>query len=69
MVGDDTPVIEAVLACDVERNQLLKEEAEILAKLHKVRGKGMVWCGVEVINSLRSGTLPEGGTCGTFSSN
>ena len=24
MVGDDTPVIEAVLACDVERTQLLR---------------------------------------------
>jgi len=37
VVGDDTAVIEAVLACDVERAELLQEEADILAKLHKER--------------------------------
>lgn len=35
VVGDDTPVIEAVLACDVERTTLLVEEKEILAKLNQ----------------------------------
>ena len=34
VVGDDMPVIEAVLSCDVERNDLLAEEKEILAKLN-----------------------------------
>eukprot|EP00197_Chlamydomonas_leiostraca_P008797 CAMPEP_0202864636 /NCGR_PEP_ID=MMETSP1391-20130828/4798_1 /ASSEMBLY_ACC=CAM_ASM_000867 /TAXON_ID=1034604 /ORGANISM="Chlamydomonas leiostraca, Strain SAG 11-49" /LENGTH=767 /DNA_ID=CAMNT_0049544399 /DNA_START=78 /DNA_END=2381 /DNA_ORIENTATION=- len=37
VVGDDMPVMQAVLECDVERSSLLKEEAEILAKLHKER--------------------------------
>lgn len=34
MVGDDTPVIDAVLACDVERLTLLAEEADILKRLN-----------------------------------
>ncbi|PNW76832.1 hypothetical protein CHLRE_11g478128v5 [Chlamydomonas reinhardtii] len=39
VVGDDTPVIEAVLACDVERTQLLREEAELLKALNRERPK------------------------------
>ncbi|KAG2441206.1 hypothetical protein HYH02_010050 [Chlamydomonas schloesseri] len=39
VVGDDTPVIEAVLACDVERTQLLAEEAELLKALNRERPK------------------------------
>ncbi|KAG2423892.1 hypothetical protein HXX76_014945 [Chlamydomonas incerta] len=39
VVGDDTPVIEAVLACDVERTQLLAEEAELLKSLNRERPK------------------------------
>ncbi|GBF99820.1 ABC transporter F family member, partial [Raphidocelis subcapitata] len=33
VVGDDTPVIEAVLECDVERAALLEEEARLMAAL------------------------------------
>ena len=36
VVGDDTTVIESVLACDTERTSLLQEEQAILARLHKV---------------------------------
>ena len=36
VVGDDTSVIDAVLACDTERTDLLREEQEILGKLNKV---------------------------------
>ncbi|KXZ48205.1 hypothetical protein GPECTOR_29g111 [Gonium pectorale] len=39
VVGDDTPVIEAVLACDVERTELLREEAELLKALNRERPK------------------------------
>ena len=35
MAGDDTTVIQAVLACDVERSQLLKEEQVLLRQLNK----------------------------------
>ena len=35
MAGDDTTVIQAVLACDVERSQLLKEEQSLLRQLNK----------------------------------
>ncbi|MEW5303775.1 MAG: hypothetical protein WDW36_006434 [Sanguina aurantia] len=34
VVGDDTPVIDAVLACDVERLTLLAEETDILRRLN-----------------------------------
>lgn len=33
VVGDDTPVIETVLECDVERADLLREEAALMAAL------------------------------------
>ena len=33
--GDETTVIEAVLACDTERTQLLKEEQSLLRQLNK----------------------------------
>jgi hypothetical protein len=33
VAGDDTPVIQAVLECDVERAALLREEAELMAAL------------------------------------
>ena len=33
--GDDTTVIQAVLACDTERSQLLKEEQTLLRHLNK----------------------------------
>ena len=33
--GDDTTVIQAVLACDTERTQLLKEEQSLLTQLNK----------------------------------
>ncbi|KAG2491511.1 hypothetical protein HYH03_010088 [Edaphochlamys debaryana] len=39
VVGDETPVIEAVLACDSERTSLLREEAELLRLLHRERPK------------------------------
>ncbi|PNH01238.1 ABC transporter F family member 3 [Tetrabaena socialis] len=35
VAGDDTPVVEAVLACDPERTQLLQEEADLLRILSK----------------------------------
>ena len=35
VTGDDTTVIEAVLACDTERTQLLKEEQTLLKQLNK----------------------------------
>lgn len=35
VAGDDTTVIEAVLACDTERTQLLKEEQTLLRQLNK----------------------------------
>ena len=35
MAGDETTVIQAVLACDVERSQLLKEEQNLLRQLNK----------------------------------
>lgn len=35
MAGDETTVIQAVLACDVERSQLLKEEQSLLKQLNK----------------------------------
>lgn len=38
VVGDDTPVIEAVLQCDVERSSLLQEEAALLKKLNREKG-------------------------------
>ncbi|GAX81005.1 hypothetical protein CEUSTIGMA_g8440.t1 [Chlamydomonas eustigma] len=41
VVGDDTPVIQAVLACDTERTKLLEEEKQILAKLNKERREGV----------------------------
>ncbi|GIL87925.1 hypothetical protein Vretifemale_15973 [Volvox reticuliferus] len=37
VVGDDTPVIDAVLACDAERTALLKEEADLLRALNRDR--------------------------------
>lgn len=33
VVGDNTPAIQTVLACDVERTRLLAEEAEIISQL------------------------------------
>ena len=33
--GDDTPVIDAVLASDVKRVQLLAEERELQAKINR----------------------------------
>ena len=39
VVGDDTPVIEAVLECDIERAALLKEEAELMAALGVTVGR------------------------------
>ena len=35
VAGDDTTVIQAVLACDIERSQLLKEEQALLRQLNK----------------------------------
>ncbi|KAL3162625.1 hypothetical protein ABBQ38_008672 [Trebouxia sp. C0009 RCD-2024] len=35
VAGDETTVIQAVLACDVERSQLLKEEQSLLKQLNK----------------------------------
>lgn len=35
VAGDETTVIQAVLACDVERSQLLKEEQNLLRQLNK----------------------------------
>lgn len=35
VAGDDTTVIQAVLACDIERSQLLKEEQTLLRQLNK----------------------------------
>lgn len=35
VTGDDTTVIQAVLACDTERTQLLKEEQTLLKQLNK----------------------------------
>lgn len=40
MQGDDTPVIQMVLACDTERTRLLQEEASIIAKLNKPPSNG-----------------------------
>jgi ATPase subunit of ABC transporter with duplicated ATPase domains len=37
VVGDDTPVLQAVLECDTERAALLEEEASLMAQLHLVR--------------------------------
>lgn len=34
VAGDDTPVIQAVLECDIERAALLEEEAELMAALN-----------------------------------
>lgn len=36
VVGDDTPVVQAVLDCDTERADLLEEEAQLMKKLNKV---------------------------------
>ena len=36
MSGDDTTVIQAVLACDTERTQLLKQEQTLLTQLNRV---------------------------------
>ncbi|GAB4813067.1 hypothetical protein N2152v2_000113 [Parachlorella kessleri] len=38
VVGNDTPAIDTVLACDVERAELLAEEAAILARLECAAG-------------------------------
>lgn len=35
MAGDETTVIQAVLACDIERAELLKEEQTLLRQLNK----------------------------------
>ena len=35
VTGDDTTVLEAVLACDTERSQLLQEEATLMQKFNK----------------------------------
>ncbi|KAK9804716.1 hypothetical protein WJX72_001738 [[Myrmecia] bisecta] len=40
VVGDDTTVLEAVLACDTERTALLQEEAELMSKLNAEEGPG-----------------------------
>ena len=37
MAGDETPVLEAILSCDVERAALLAEEAELLKLLNRER--------------------------------
>jgi ATP-binding cassette subfamily F protein 3 len=42
VVGDDTTVLEAVLECDPERSDLLREEAELMAKLNMVSTGGEV---------------------------
>ena len=40
VVGDDTNAVQSVLECLVRREQLLKEEREISAKLNSTRYKG-----------------------------
>lgn len=40
VVGDDTPVLQAVLECDTERAALLEEEASLMAQLHLVSWEG-----------------------------
>lgn len=63
MVGDDTPVIEAVLACDAERTELLAEEAELLAKLNKdrkARPRACVWGGGEDGDGVVGGVVRRG---------
>ena len=37
VAGGDETVLDAVLACDSERTELLKEEALLLAQVNKVR--------------------------------
>lgn len=34
VIADDTPVLEAVLMCDGERTELMREEARLLAQLN-----------------------------------
>lgn len=41
VVGDDTPVLEAVLSTDVERTQLLQEEKQLLHQLSQDRPEGI----------------------------
>ena len=40
VAGDDTTVLQAVLACDTERSQLLKEEQTLLRQLNKEAPEG-----------------------------
>lgn len=40
VVGDDTPAIQAVLECDQEREELLREEAELL-KILQASGRAL----------------------------
>jgi hypothetical protein len=40
VAGDDTPAIDTVMACDVERTQLMEEEAAILAQLEGAGAAG-----------------------------
>ena len=37
VVGDDTQALDSVLECDTARNALLKEEAELSAKIQSTR--------------------------------
>jgi hypothetical protein len=45
VAGDDTPVIEAVLECDIERDELLKEEGRLMAALGITVGGLVGWFG------------------------
>ena len=63
VVGDDTTVLQSVLDCDTERNELLEEEAELMAKLNLVSGAEVVrtlcsaCCSLQIERRIRVGIM------------
>jgi ATP-binding cassette, subfamily F, member 3 len=61
VVGDDASALEAVLACDAERAELLAEEADLLAKLQTVGPAEVSGDGSDKNNAVSAGpALPAG---------
>ena len=66
VAGDETTVIEAVLACDSERTQLLKEEQALLKQLNKEapdQAHAATANGHPAVSSTAA--VPDGGTLPT----
>lgn len=65
-MGDETTAIGAVLSCDVERTELLAEEAELLAQLEAAGGAALAPAGAAngAANGATNGTAAAAAAAG-----